>query len=521
MNDSATQRAIEIIQNAQGEGATGLDLHALGLKQLPPLPGGLKQLREVLLSRNRLTALPPEIWEMSRLQRLDLGSNRLSEIPTAIQGLGDLTKLDVSENRLSELPRELEDCSRLSVLYAYSNRLTEVDFATTSLTQLARLDLSANQLQRFTLSPEALPQLEELNLSNNQLESLPAGFEALQNLAILNLSGNRLTSVEALLKLPRLEELYLDDNQLATIPAELAGLASLRFLSAEGNPFGELPEVFHRVTNPGLQVKAEAAVKKLTTGGAQSGERYFMSEPEVLNFLLGIGGVSAVVKVVDLFYQRFVGSVSVDMKFPDGSSVHLNNLSRKAANEIVQEHEKSLASGKALFNLQNERGADLVVQAISRVPMAELIPKSGSANQTIILQNPIFQINPTNEQIMGDKIDIHDVSGSVINVKSRLQNVKQTINGAKSVDDDTKAKLDKLLTQLGENLGKLPPEKADDAEAVSMAAKELVDKATAEKPNKKSVQISAKGLKEAAEGLAGVVPIALEIVSTIAAFMGL
>jgi hypothetical protein len=43
----------------------------------------------------------------------------------------------------------------------------------------------------------------------------------------------------------------------------------------------------------------------------------------------------------------------------------------------------------------------------------------------------------------------------------------------------------------------------------------LVEKATKTEPNKKSIEISAKGLKEAVEGIADVVPIAAQIVTTL------
>jgi hypothetical protein len=47
------------------------------------------------------------------------------------------------------------------------------------------------------------------------------------------------------------------------------------------------------------------------------------------------------------------------------------------------------------------------------------------------------------------------------------------------------------------------------------SAKDLVEKATKTEPNKKSIEISAKGLKEAVEGIADVVPIAAQIVTTL------
>ena len=60
-----------------------------------------------------------------------------------------------------------------------------------------------------------------------------------------------------------------------------------------------------------------------------------------------------------------------------------------------------------------------------------------------------------------------------------------------------------------------------DAEAIGDAAKDVVDKATKPNANKKSIEISGKGLLEAAKGIADVVPIAIEIVKTGSQFAGI
>ena len=532
MISPATARALATIELAGRQKATGLDLHAFGLKELPPLPAELRLLRDVNLGRNRLTKLPPDFWQLTQLQRLDLGSNRLAEIPPGVRNLEGLARLDVSENRLTLLPRELGGCLQLTELCAYDNRLAEVPEEIASLKKLLRLDLSANCLEQMTFPVGAFQRLEELNLSNNRLAQLPTGIGGLDNLRVLNVSGNRLGSVGALVTLPKLEELYLDDNLLATLPEEIAGLPSLRLISAAGNRFDQLPAAFDKVAVPELKKQAEAAVRAHTAGGPEPGGHYFIPPPYIFDFLLAIGSFTGVMRVVDLYYQRFQERVSLSLKFPDGSTVELKNLSRKAAIEIVREHEKMLASGRALFDLQGtEQPADLqtitdlAVRAVLRVPVAELVPKTGQAVPSVTyifnrdVVNSKFAANPAEEKIMRDKYTTGNIIGSNVSINSNLQNVRETIGAAKTVDDTTKAQLDQLLQQLSENLKKLPAEKATDAEAVAEAAGDLVKKATADKPNQKSVEISGKGLLEAAEGIASVVPIALKIVSTVSKFV--
>lgn len=116
---------------------------------------------------------------------------------------------------------------------------------------------------------------------------------------------------------------------------------------------------------------------------------------------------------------------------------------------------------------------------------------------------------------MGDNITIGDITNSNVNIKSKLNNVSQSIGALPRGDDDLKAQLQALIQQLSAELQKAPAEQAEDAEAVAEAAKDLVEKATAEKPNKKLLSINGENLKQAAQSLAGVMPIVLDIATRI------
>ena len=103
-------------------------------------------------------------------------------------------------------------------------------------------------------------------------------------------------------------------------------------------------------------------------------------------------------------------------------------------------------------------------------------------------------------------------------VGPRMPCSPQELAGAQII----KAELEKLVAQLNEALQKVPPEKAEDAEAVAEMTKSLIDTASAEKPNKTMIQITGEGLKQAAKNIADVMPtvlsIATQIVTTIAMF---
>lgn len=118
---------------------------------------------------------------------------------------------------------------------------------------------------------------------------------------------------------------------------------------------------------------------------------------------------------------------------------------------------------------------------------------------------------------MADRINLSgDFRGSIINIKSTLTNVQQNVGGIRTDDQDAHKELEKLIGQLSEALQKVPENEQEHAEAVAETAKSLVDTAAAEKPNKTVVKITAEGLKQAAQNLAGVMPSVVTIAGQIA-----
>jgi hypothetical protein len=122
---------------------------------------------------------------------------------------------------------------------------------------------------------------------------------------------------------------------------------------------------------------------------------------------------------------------------------------------------------------------------------------------------------------MADRYNMSgDFRGAIINIKSTLTNVQQSVGEIHSNDEIARKELETLIGQLSEALQKIPAENQEQAQAVAETAKVLVDTAKAEKPNKTMLQISSEGLKRAAQNLAEVMPviatIAGQIVMTVA-----
>jgi hypothetical protein len=119
--------------------------------------------------------------------------------------------------------------------------------------------------------------------------------------------------------------------------------------------------------------------------------------------------------------------------------------------------------------------------------------------------------------VSGDQFTMSgNFSGAILNIKSTLSNVTQSIGASPNGDAAAKAQLQDLIAQLGAELEQTPKDSEGDAEAVAETAKHAVEQATKAKPNKALVQISAEGLKAAAQNLAAVLPAVLPIATKIA-----
>ena len=118
---------------------------------------------------------------------------------------------------------------------------------------------------------------------------------------------------------------------------------------------------------------------------------------------------------------------------------------------------------------------------------------------------------------MVDRISLSgDFRGAIINIKSILTNVQQSVGEIRTDDQNARKELEKLIGKLSEALQKVPEKSQEHAEAVAETAKALVDTAKAETPNKTMVKITAEGLKQAAQNLAEVMPVVVTIAGNIA-----
>lgn len=295
MTTTSIDRAIDSMAEALRSGADTLDLHGLGLKELPPWPAGLSALCRLDLSGNRLRALPPELWEQAGLEWLDLGSNRLASLDPGVGRLTHLRHLDLSENRLVALPAELAACHHLQHLDLFDNQFAEWPEVVLELSELQSLDLARNLLSRLPQLAGRLPALGELDLSSNRLDS-----------------------VDTLTALVALARLQLDDNRITRIPE---ALQALPILSERGNPLAAA-----RAESP----QPRQPLRELISGGFAADKRYFEAPLQRFEFAVDLSGRPALERSLDIYYKGFAGA-PVGLKLDDGTRLDLHRLNRKAA----------------------------------------------------------------------------------------------------------------------------------------------------------------------------------------------
>jgi ElaB/YqjD/DUF883 family membrane-anchored ribosome-binding protein len=122
---------------------------------------------------------------------------------------------------------------------------------------------------------------------------------------------------------------------------------------------------------------------------------------------------------------------------------------------------------------------------------------------------------------MSDKFEMSgDFQGAILNTKSTLNNVQQSVGDIPTDDTSTRRELKELIGQLNEMLQKAPPDKHEQAEAVAETARALVEQATDERSNKTMIQITGEGLKKAAQTLAEVMPSVITIATQIVLAVG-
>ena len=120
---------------------------------------------------------------------------------------------------------------------------------------------------------------------------------------------------------------------------------------------------------------------------------------------------------------------------------------------------------------------------------------------------------------MGHKINVG--GSAIINIGTVLSNVTQTIRSAHGLNPEQKSRLEELIRPLKADLDNLKSNHPEEAKEIAEALEKVVAHAAkpAEERKKSFLELSAKGLKEAAELVKDVAPSILTTVGLIAKFV--
>ncbi|EQC35930.1 hypothetical protein SDRG_06676 [Saprolegnia diclina VS20] len=225
--------------------------------------GQLTQLKEIILSGNKLTTLPDSIEQLQALEVLRVDDNLLRALPTTLGGLQKLTVLTAPGNQLESVPESMSQLRALANLDLSKNKLSSLQGCLQQTRSLKFLDLRQNRLVRFPELPLEACSVDQLFLGFNLLESIDETslVRAQHHLTVLDLRDNKLTAVpDGLAQLYRLKTLDLSNNDLSDLPPGLGYLKGLNHILVDGNSM-------RAIRRSVLSAGCEALKKYLRTRG--------------------------------------------------------------------------------------------------------------------------------------------------------------------------------------------------------------------------------------------------------------
>lgn len=224
------------------------------LSSVPDVVSRLKNITRLDFSNNSISLVCDAITQMASLTHLYLRNNQITDndLPKDMIGLKSLRTLNLSGNRLTCLPPQVLDIVSLRNLFLGANQIKQVDSGIKRLKRLRLLYLGGNQLEYLPREIGELPYMQVLLLSDNKLKKLPCSLCNLSRLQCLHLHKNCLTTLpNDLIHIRSLSELSLRDNPLVMRfirdmeyqPASLLELAA-RTIKIEKVPFSreDLPK---------------------------------------------------------------------------------------------------------------------------------------------------------------------------------------------------------------------------------------------------------------------------------------
>lgn len=223
----------------------------------------LAQFDKVSIACSHCTSIEDALEDPQGVTHLDLHALGLGELPKEINQFVNLKSLNLSENFIEEINFDTVQLSGLRILDLSKNP----GFNTFSLDGIAECspnleEIDFSNTNSLSVSPELVncKKLTTLNLSNNWIQFLPNQFGGLDKLETLNLGNNKLKQLPFLGDLWELQELDISENEdlhLKEIGASLLLKESLKSLiiSPENDLAKGIPNVFEVIKIEKLTLK--------------------------------------------------------------------------------------------------------------------------------------------------------------------------------------------------------------------------------------------------------------------------
>ncbi|HEY5603142.1 MAG TPA: hypothetical protein VIM41_08550 [Gammaproteobacteria bacterium] len=143
--------------------------------------------------------------------------------------------------------------------------------------------------------------------------------------------------------------------------------------------------------------------------------------------------------------------------------------------------------------------------------------KNGTQNKSLPVaeRTTIYNIQAKEFNMSQDTINVSNVGG-IVNVKSTLKNATLKIEGATAVGEAQRSELQNLFKQLEEALARAEKTKPEDAARVAQTADLVASEVAKAKPDRSFLEITTKGLTEAAKALESIAPSIVNVVASIA-----
>jgi Leucine-rich repeat (LRR) protein len=135
-----------VVAQSQGTVVLALDATKSKWKEVPLALLELKDLRYLMLNRNKLESLPDWMSDMKDLRAVVADHNRFERFPRVVLDMPQLTQISLGENYIEAIPLDIDQITKLQYLSLWGNVIGSFPASLGDLRELKALDLLHNEM---------------------------------------------------------------------------------------------------------------------------------------------------------------------------------------------------------------------------------------------------------------------------------------------------------------------------------------------------------------------------------------